>query len=218
MTDPITVMVADDHLLFRDGIRTLLMGFEDMLLIAEAETGGQAVALAEEHQPNVILMDIQMPDLSGIEATRRIVHTSPHIAVLMVTMFDDDQSVFSAMRAGARGYVLKGVKHDELLRAIHVVAHGEAIFSADIARRMMDFFSRVGTGDSAHLFPELTERERYILSLIAQGKDNDDISAELDLSLKTVRNHVSNILNKLQVTDRSQAILKARQAGMGDLL
>lgn len=213
--DVIRIIIADDHPLFRDGIRTLLLAAPEFKLIGEAETGDEVIAMAADLQPDVILMDIQMPGINGIEATRRIVYDSPHIAVLMVTMFDDDRSVFSAMRAGARGYVLKGARHDEMLRAIRAAGNGEAIFSPALAARMMDFFSGGHPPETLQAFPELTEREREILNLIAQGYRNPDIADELVLSPKTVRNHVSNILSKLQVADRAQAILKARDAGFG---
>jgi len=215
--EQIQVLIAEDHELFRDGIRTLLLAAPDMRLAGEASTGGEAVELAARLQPDVVLMDIQMPGLNGIEATRQIVSASPHIAVLMVTMFDDDHSVFSAMRAGARGYVLKGARHEEMLRAIRAVGNGEAIFSPSIAARMMDFFAGMRPAALPQAFPELTDREREILHLIAEGLRNPDISERLVLSPKTVRNHVSNILSKLQVADRAQAILKAREAGLGGL-
>lgn len=212
----IRVLIADDHPLFRDGIRTLLLATAAMELIGQAETGNEVVQLAVELQPDVILMDIQMPGLNGIDATRQIIHTSPHIAVLMVTMFDDDTSVFSAMRAGARGYLLKGAKHEEIQRAIRAVDNGEAIFSPSVASRMMTFFSQIKQPKLPQIFPELSDREREILDLIAQGYKNPEIANELFISPKTVRNHVSNILSKLQVADRTQAILKAREAGMGN--
>jgi DNA-binding NarL/FixJ family response regulator len=156
-----------------------------------------------------------MPELDGIEATRRIVQTSPHINVLMVTMFEDDQSVFAAMRAGARGYVLKGAKHDEMLRAIRAVSSGEAIFSPSIAARMMSFFAASRNVIPKEVFSDLTEREREILNLIARGESNADIAQSLTISVKTVRNHVSNIFSKLQVADRAQAVIRAREAGLG---
>jgi DNA-binding NarL/FixJ family response regulator len=165
-------------------------------------------------QPDVILMDIQMPTLNGIEATRRIVQASPHIAVIVVTMFEDDNSVFAAMRAGARGYVLKGADQEEMLRTIRAVARGEALFGPAIAARLMSFFSAPVPG-LAEVFPELTAREREILDLIAQGRDNAAIAHRLVLSVKTVRNHVSNIFSKLQVADRAEAIIRARDAGLG---
>jgi DNA-binding NarL/FixJ family response regulator len=216
MADTISVLIADDHPLFRDGIRTLLLAAPDMEIVGEAETGDQAVKLAAQWQPDVVLMDIQMPGINGIDATRQINYASPHIAVLMVTMFDDDGSVFSAMRAGARGYILKGAKHDEIQRAIRAAGNGEAIFSPTVAARMMEFFSTIQPRKPFPLFPELTNREREVLDLIAEGYKNPEIADKLVLSSKTIRNHVSNILSKLQVADRTQAVLKAREAGLGN--
>jgi DNA-binding NarL/FixJ family response regulator len=213
--DLIRVLIADDHLLFRDGLRALVASADDLELAGEATTGDEAIALADSVQPDVILMDIQMPGIDGITATRRIVQSSPHIGILMVTMFADDTSVFTAMRAGARGYVLKGANHTEMLRAIRAVGSGEAIFSPAIAVRLMDFFGKNQASIPPQAFPELSEREREILNLIAQGRRNPDIARHLVLSDKTVRNHVSNILNKLQVVDRVQAMIRAREAGMG---
>jgi DNA-binding NarL/FixJ family response regulator len=211
----IRVLIADDHQLFRDGLRALLLSAPDMEVVGEAATGQEAVRLAVESQPDVILMDLQMPDMDGIEATRTIVHTNSQVNVLMVTMFEDDQSVFAAMRAGARGYVLKGAKHDEMLRAIRAVGSGEAIFSPSIAGRMMSFFNASRALIPKESFSDLTEREREILNLIARGDSNDDIADALTISIKTVRNHVSNIFNKLQVADRAQAVIRAREAGLG---
>lgn len=213
--DKIRVLIADDHTLFRDGVRALLSSAADTECVEEAATGDEAVTLAASTQPDVIVMDIQMPGLNGVEATRRITAMSPHIRVLMVTMFEDDQSVFTAIRAGARGYVLKGARHEEMLRAIRAVAQGEAIFSPAIAARLMDFFARMRLEATRQIFPELSEREREILALIAQGLKNAEIARQLVLSEKTVRNHVSNILSKLHVADRTQAILRAREAGLG---
>lgn len=213
--DTIRVLIADDHQLFRDGLKALLHSAPDTEVAGEAATGKEAVQLAAESQPDVVLMDLQMPDMDGIEATRHIVHTSPHIKVLMVTMFEDDQSVFAAMRAGARGYVLKGAKHDEMLRAIRAVSSGEAIFSPSIAARMMDFFATSRSVIPEKVFPDLTDREREILILIARGESNADIADALTISIKTVRNHVSNIFSKLQVADRAQAVIQAREAGLG---
>src|SRR6185295_6173112 len=173
-----------------------------------------AVELARELQPDVVVMDLQMPELNGIEATQRIVEESPHIGVLVLTMFEDDDSVFAAMRAGARGYLLKGADQAEVLRAIHAVASGEAIFSPSIAVRLMRFFATPAPTTPPQAFPELTEREREILTLIAQGHNNNDIADRLVLSPKTVRNNVSNIFSKLQVADRAQAIVRARAAGL----
>lgn len=214
-SDIIRVFIADDHPLFRDGIRTLLLAVADMTLVGEAENGDEAVALAGQLQPDVLLMDIHMPGINGIDAARQIVQNSPHIAVLIITMYDDDASVFSAMRAGARGYLLKGAKQDEIQRAIRAAANGEAIFSPAIASRMMTFFANVKQPKLPRLFPELSNREREILDLIAQGYRNPEIAEKLYLSPKTVRNQVSNILSKLQVADRAQAIITARDAGLG---
>jgi DNA-binding NarL/FixJ family response regulator len=213
--DTIQVLIADDHQLFRDGLRALLESATDIEVVGEAATGREAILLAAESQPDVVVMDLQMPDIDGIEATRRIVQTSPHIKVLMVTMFDDDPSVFAAMRAGARGYVLKGAKHDEMLRAIRAVSSGEAIFSPSIAARMVDFFAASRSVIPGKVFADLTDREREILSLIARGESNAAIAESLVISVKTVRNHVSNIFSKLQVADRAQAVIRARDAGLG---
>lgn len=209
------MLICDDHVLFRDGLRALIGSAPDMELSGEATTGEEAVALATELQPDVIIMDIQMPHIDGVEATRRILSDSPHLRVLVVTMFEDDNLVFATMRVGARGYVLKGAKHDEMLRAIRTVGNGEAIFSSSIAVRMIEFFSNMRPSARLQPFPELSERESEILQLIAQGCKNAQIADQLVLSEKTVRNHVSNILSKLQVTDRTQAIVRAREAGLG---
>jgi DNA-binding NarL/FixJ family response regulator len=215
----IRILIADDHPVFRYGLRALLMAESDLELVGEANGGAEAIALVEQLQPDVVLMDLNMPGVNGIEATRRILDTSPHIGILVVTMFDDDDSVFAAMRAGARGYVLKGADPAETLRAVRAVAGGEAIFSPAIARRLMQYFAAPHpagrTGSASAAFPELTEREHEILALIAQGYTNTGIADRLVLSPKTVRNHVSNIFSKLQVADRAQAIIRAREAGLG---
>lgn len=213
--EPLRVLIADDHPLFRNGMRALLGADLETEVIGEATTGDEAVTLAASLQPDVILMDIQMPGMSGIEATRQILRTSPHIRILVVTMFEDDQSVFTAMRAGARGYVLKGAHPDEMLRAIQAVGSGEAIFSPSIATRMLDFFSGLKPTAFPQALPELTDRERTILNLIAQGQSNAAIAKQLVLSPKTISNYVSNIFSKLQVADRAQAMLRAREAGLG---
>lgn len=215
--EKITILIADDNAPFRSGLRALLESSQDVSIVGEVGTGEDAVIQAAKLQPDVILMDIQMSELNGIEATRRILHTSPHIAILILTMFEDDDFVFSALRAGARGYLLKGTMKADLLRAIHAVSSGEAIFGAAIARRLMNYFAEVQqpTKQMQLIFPELTEREREILNLIANHLPNTEIAQQLNISLKTVRNHVSNIFSKLQVVDRTQAILKAREAGLG---
>ena len=215
MEESIRVLIADDHPLFRDGIRGLLGSLPNMEVVGEASSGEQAVELARELQPDVILMDIKMPGINGIEATREILHTSPRIGVLVVTMFEDDDSVFAAMRAGARGYLLKDSSGQEVGHAIRAVASGEAVFGPGVAQRLINFFSAPSPAVSRRAFPELTEREEEILSLVAQGKSNQEIAKELFVSLKTVRNHVSNIFLKLQVADRAQAVIRAREAGLG---
>lgn len=213
--EPLRILIADDHPLFRHGIRALLGATPDFEVVGEATNGDEVVALAAQLQPDVILMDIQMPGMNGIEATRAILHESPHIRILVVTMFEDDGSVFTAMRAGARGYVLKDAEKGEMLRAIRAAGSGEAIFSPAIATRLIDFFAAPRPAAPPKAFPELTEREREILALIARGRSNTEIASELVLSPNTVRNYVSNIFSKLQVADRANAILRARDAGMG---
>jgi DNA-binding NarL/FixJ family response regulator len=212
--DPIRLLIADDHAFYREGVRTMLLGLPEMEVIGEASGGDEIIASAEALQPDVILMDIKMPGMNGIEATRRILHASPHIQVLVITMFEDDDSVFAAMRAGARGYLLKDADQDELVRAVKAVSRGEAIFSPAIAQRMIHYFSALPQTASAMAFPDLTAREREILHLIAQGQSNATIAQHFTLSLKTVQNHVSNIFSKLQVVDRAQAIVRARDAGL----
>jgi DNA-binding NarL/FixJ family response regulator len=214
--EQIRVLIADDHPLFRDGLRTLLNSGSEAEVVGEATTGEETIVKAATLQPDVILMDINMPGVNGIEATRRILHTSPHISILVVTMYEDDDSVFAAMRAGARGYLLKGADQDETLRAIKAVSRGEAIFSPAIAKRLIRYFSPTRASVTPpQAFPELTDREREILTLLAQGHNNADIAQRLVLSPKTVRNHLSNVFNKLQVADRAQAIIRAREAGLG---
>jgi DNA-binding NarL/FixJ family response regulator len=209
------ILIADDHPVYRDGLRTLIESWDQMELVGEARSGDEAIALAAVHTPDVILMDIQMPGTNGIDATREILAAHPNIAILILTMYEDDASVFSAMRAGARGYVLKGAAQTEILRAVEAVSHGEALFSPSIASRLMNYFSTLQSPHLPDAFPELTEREREILHLIAQGHTNPEIAAQLYLSEKTVRNHVSNIFAKLQVADRTQAVIRAREAGFG---
>ena len=215
MDERIQVLIADDHAAFRSGLRALASTAPDMAVVGEAATGDEVVSLAGRLQPDVILMDLQMPGLNGIEATRRILATSPHISILMLTMFEDDDSVFAALQAGARGYLLKGALKAEILRAVRSVHSGEAIFGPAIARRLMRYFASRRPGSRSPAFPELTERELEILTLMAQHLGNTAIAERLMLSEKTVRNHVSNIFTKLQVADRAEAILRARDAGLG---
>ena len=212
--DRLRILIADDHPLFRKGMRTLLTATSDIEVVGEATTGQEAIEFAETLQPDVILMDLQMPGINGIEATRQVLHNSPHIRILVVTLFEDDASVFTALRAGARGYILKDAQEEEIVRAIRAVGSGEAIFSPAIATRLIDFFATQRSGVPKEIFPTLTEREREILQLIARGSTNSDIAKQLGLSVKTVNNYVSNIFSKLQVVDRAQAIIRARDAGL----
>ena len=213
--DPIRVLIADDHPFYRQGVNTMLSVAPDIEIAGEVASGDEAIAQTASLQPDVILMDLKMPGINGIEATRRILHTSPHIGVLVLTMFEADESVFAAMRAGARGYLLKDAGQEELVRAIKAVSHGEAIFSPAIAQRLIHYFAALRPMAADLAFPELTDREREILQLIAQGHSNAEIAERLLLRLKTVQNHVSNIFSKLQVADRAQAIVRAREAGLG---
>jgi DNA-binding NarL/FixJ family response regulator len=217
MEDIIRIMIVDDHTLFRDGVSAIFSSVSDIEVVGEASNGVEAVSLANTVKPGVILMDIQMPQLNGIEATRRILHNDPNIGIIVLTMYEDDDSVFAAMRAGARGYILKGADQDELLRAVRAVSSGEALFGPAIATRLMNYFSSPKSETAQDIFPELTEREREVLDLIANGSNNKQIASQLSISPKTVRNHVSNIFNKLQVADRSQAIIKAREHGLGEI-
>ncbi len=209
------VLIADDHPLFRHGIHALLAATPDFDVVGEATNGEEVIHMAGEFQPEVILMDVNMPGVNGIEATRRILQEHPDIRILVVTMFEDDASVFMAMRAGARGYLLKDAQKEDMLRAIRAVGSGEAIFGPAVANRLIDFFSTAHPVVQPQGFPELTEREREILGLIARGLKNPEIASRLVLSQSTVRNYVSSIFSKLQVADRAQAIIKARDAGLG---
>lgn len=213
--EPLRVLIADDHPLFRKGMRAMLEALPDMEVVGEAATGEEALALANHLAPDIIVMDLQMPGEGGIAATRAILNASPHIRILMVTLFDDSESVFTALRAGARGYILKDTDAGEMARAVQAVGRGEAIFSPTIANRLIDFFAAPHPIVPKDVFPALTEREREILGLIAQGLSNPDIARQLSLSVKTVHNYVSNIFSKLQVADRAQAILRAQEAGLG---
>jgi DNA-binding NarL/FixJ family response regulator len=207
----IRVLVADDHPMFRDGLRTMIDATEDLILSAEAADGAEAVELARTTDIDVALLDVNMPELNGVEAASRISLARPQVAVLMLTMFDDDASVFAALRAGARGYVLKDSSRDELLRAIRAVASGEAIFSPSVASRVLDYFTRRHPAVAPDDFPMLTARERDVLHLIAQARSNPQIAAELGLTRKTTSNYVSAILTKLQVRDRAEAAERARK-------
>jgi len=213
--DPVRLLIADDHPVFRGGLKMLVDSLDTIELVGEAANGEEAIALARELQPDVVLMDLHMPGVNGIEATRSIVATSPHIGVLVLTMFQDDDSVFAAMRAGAKGYLLKGAGQEEIVRGVAAVAGGEAIFGPEIAGKVIEYFTVPRSSHVEVAFPELTARERDVLELIAQGRNNAWIARHFVLSEKTIRNHVSNIFNKLQVADRAAAIVRAREAGMG---
>ncbi|MDP9485528.1 MAG: response regulator transcription factor [Actinomycetota bacterium] len=215
MEDTIRVLIADDHPLFREGMRGRLERADEIEVAGEAASGDEAVEKARELAPDVVLMDIKMPKMNGIDATREILSAGPGVGVLVLTMFEDDDSVFAAMRAGAKGYLLKDSGGREVVNAIRAVASGEAVFGPGVAERIMAFFSASKLAGPQRAFPELTEREEEVLSLIAQGKSNEEIAKGLFLSLKTVRNHASNIFVKLQVADRTQAAIRAREAGLG---
>jgi DNA-binding NarL/FixJ family response regulator len=212
--DTLRILVAEDHPLFRKGMISLLSSVPEFEVIGEAATGEEAVVRAAQLQPDVILMDLQMPQVNGIEATRRILQESPSVRILVVTLFEDEDSVFMALRAGARGYVLKDADEEDVVHAIRAVGKGEAIFSPAVASRVLAYFAASPPGGAPpQAFPTLTERE--ILNLIAQGHPNPSIARHLSLSTKTVGNYVSNIFTKLRVADRTQAIIRAREAGLG---
>jgi DNA-binding NarL/FixJ family response regulator len=219
--EDLRILIADDHPLVRSGVRTFLKSVPGIEVVGEASTEEEAVSQALALQPDIVLMDLQMPGenssqgWNGIDATKAILNHSPHIGVIVLTVFENDNAVFAAMRVGARGYILKGADQAELLRAIQAVSQGEAMFSPGIARRLADYFSTLSTMKSPQVFPELTDRERQILDFIAQGLNNSQITERLRLSSKTIRNHISNIFSKLQVADRAQAIIRAREAGLG---
>ena len=211
---PVRVLIADDHPIFRDGLATLLAPHPGIEVVARAADGAEAVALAAEPRPDVIVLDIQMPHVNGIEATRQVLAAQPSVGVLVFTMGEDDGTLLSAMRAGARGYLVKGAAQDEVVRAITSVAAGGVVFGASLAARIGDLLSPSPSRQATE-FPMLTEREREVLDLIAAGRSNGQIATELYLAPKTVRNNVSAILSKLQATDRAEIIIRARDAGMG---
>ena len=211
----IRILIADDHQLIRNGLRVLLGSLPEVEVVGEAGTGEQAIEQAAAVEPDVILMDIHMPGTSGIDATRRILASAPRTGIVMLTMLEDDDLIFAAIRAGAIGYILKSAEQSQIVQAVQSAANGEALFSPAIAKRLIRFFAGARAELPAQTFPELTDREREILSLIAQGLSNAEIADRLTLSVKTVHNHTSHIFNKLQVTDRAKAIVRARQAGLG---
>ena len=215
MSPPLRVLLADDHPVFRRGLGALLSSLEETVVVGEASDGADAVRLAAELAPDVVVMDLTMPGMNGVEATRGIVEGGSNTAVLVLTMSEDDDSVFAAMRAGARGYLVKGSETDEVIAAIMAVGRGDAIFGPTVAQRILSFLTRPLSAYDEQMFPELSHREREVLDLIATGVSNADIARRLSLSPKTVLNHVSNVFTKLQVADRAQAIVRARAAGLG---
>ncbi|SES00631.1 response regulator transcription factor [Lentzea albida] len=208
------VVIADDHPVFRRGLKALLDGEDGVDVVGDAADGQEAVRVALELEPDVVVMDLHMPVLGGVEAAKQILDVLPSVGVLVLTMHEDDELVFAAMKAGARGYLVKTTDDDEIVRAVQAIGAGEAIFSATIAQRMMGYFTAISSS-KAVLFPQLTDRERDVLELMASGLDNPSIAHRLSLSGKTVRNRVSAIFTKLQVADRAQAIVRAREAGLG---
>ena len=217
MTD-IKVLIVDDHTLFRDGLRAILENVDGITVVGDAGSGREAIAQAKALTPDVILMDINMPEGNGIEATQQVLAAAPSTGIIMLTMLEDNDSLFAAMCAGARGYILKGADNAEVLKTIRAVADGQALFGSAIAGRLTTFFRQSGPAGAqgGSPFPDLTEREREILALIAAGDNNQEIAQHLHISGKMVSNHISNIFGKLQVADRAQAIVKARQAGLGE--
>jgi DNA-binding NarL/FixJ family response regulator len=215
----IRLLIVDDHTLFREGLRAIFLAVSDIEVVGEAAGGEDAVEKAQQWNPQVILMDIQMGEMNGIEAAARILERMPDTKIIMLTMIEDSESLFAAMMAGARGYVLKGADKSEVLRTIRAVASGDVLFGAAIANRVTDYFrslDRVQSPPSTALpFPELSERETEVLERIARGLNNHEIAIQLNITVKTVSNHISNIFSKLQVADRAQAIIRAREAGLG---
>ena len=215
MTPALRVLVADAHPVFRRGLSALLGSLPEVDVVGEASDGEQAVAMAAALAPDVVVMDLHMPNVNGVEATRSIVGANPRTGVLVLTMFEDDESVFAAMRAGARGYLVKGSDTEDVVAAVTAVGRGEAIFGPSVAQRILSFLTRPLSAFDQQLFPELSAREREVLDLIAAGVGNADIAKRLFISPKTVRNHVTSVFAKLQVADRTQAIVRARAAGLG---
>lgn len=216
----IRLLIVDDHTLFREGLQAIFLSVDDIEVVGEAASGEQAIHQAVELKPDVILMDIQMENVNGIEASKRILETLPETKIIMLTMLEDSESLFAAMIAGARSYVLKGADKAEVLKIIRSVAGGEILFGVAIANRVTDYFRNLSAVSTAYdispkFFPDLSERELEVLDLIARGFNNHEIAGQLHVTVKTVSNHISNIFSKLHVADRAQAIIKAREAGLG---
>ena len=216
MDAPIRIIVADDHPVVRGGLVALLRTIPSLDVVGEAADGETAVRLTHEHRPDVVLMDVRMPGMDGVEATRQIREQTPESRVLILTMYDDDATVFTAMKAGAQGYLLKESEQDDIVRAVHAVVAGEAIFGPGVAARVLGYFTEPPQAVVAEYpFPELTQREREVLDLLAQGKKNADIATALFVSPKTVSNQLTAIFAKLQVASRGEAIVRAREGGLG---
>jgi DNA-binding NarL/FixJ family response regulator len=211
---PVRVVLVDDHPVVRDGLKALLDSVDDMAVVGEAASGEEAIDVVHETSPDVVIMDIEMPGIGGIEATKRLVATNPGSVVLVLTMYGQDEFVFAALRAGARGYLVKGAQQEDVLRTIRAVGRGDAVFGQDVADRLLHSFSTTPAEHRAP-FPELTDREREVIALLADGMSNGLIARRLGLTPKTVANHVSNILTKLQAVDRAEVVVRARRAGLG---
>jgi len=215
MTAPVRVVIADDHPMFRFGMTAALAAAPLVDVVGDADNGDDLIALVDRTEPDVVLTDLVMPGLDGASATRRILERHPRIGVLVLSMHDDDEAVFGALRAGARGYLLKDSERDDIVRAILAIAAGDAVYGGSVARRIVDFFTDAHEQYTAQTFPELTVRERQVLDLVAAGYGNHQIAQRLHLSEKTVRNNVAVILTKLQLRDRAAAVARARDAGLG---
>jgi DNA-binding NarL/FixJ family response regulator len=215
MTGPVRVVIADDHPMFRYGLRAVLATTDEVTVVGEAGDGQELLAVVDHERPDVVLTDLTMPGLDGVLATRRILDQFPGTGVLILTMHEDDEAVFAALRAGARGYLLKGADRAEIVRAVLAVASGQAVYGAKVTQRIVGFFTQAGTQHAARAFPDLTPREREILALVAAGHGNHEIARRLVLSEKTVRNHLAAVLLKLGVPNRASAVAKARDAGLG---
>ncbi len=210
----VRIVLADDHPVVRGGLRALIGTIDGLEVVGEANDGGAAIREVQLLRPDVVLMDVRMPGLGGVEATRRIREATPETAVLMLTMYDDDATVLTAMQAGARGYLLKGAEQSEIVGAIRAVVAGQVIFGPGIAGRVLDYFA-APPAPTAEPFPQLTAREREILDLLASGRRTAAIAERLFLSPKTVSNHLTNVFVKLEVADRTEAIIRAREGGLG---
>lgn len=215
MSAPVRVVIADDHPMFRDGLAAALLAVPEVEVVGAAADGEQLITLVDRTEPDVVLTDLGMPGLGGADATREILRRRPGTRVIVLTMHDDDEAIFSALRAGARGYLLKGADREEIVRSVLGVAGGGSVFGGEVGQRIVTFFTNAQSLYSASVFPELTARENEILELMAKGMGNHEIAAQLFLSEKTIRNNVGSVLTKLQVRDRASAIVKAREAGLG---